>query len=126
MIQTVEDFDEATLFERLALDRVHPVPGDESTDEIDLRSPDQHGGVVMHVRLHCSVSADAVNSLATALTPLLFGAAWKTLDRPGRFFVHRLRGLPGLASHAHRPFLVLGGSPVRAACSCWRLIRKSL
>ena len=42
MIQTVEDFDEATLFERLALDRVHPVPGDESTDEIDLRSPDQH------------------------------------------------------------------------------------
>jgi len=37
MIQTVEDFDEATLFERLALDRVRPVLGDESTDEIDLR-----------------------------------------------------------------------------------------
>ncbi len=28
MIQTVEDFDEATLFGRLALDRVHPVLGD--------------------------------------------------------------------------------------------------
>ncbi|WP_153110570.1 hypothetical protein [Propionivibrio limicola] len=80
MILTVEEFDEATLFERLALDRVRPVLGDESTDEIDLRSPDQHGGVIMHVRLHCSVSGDAVNSLAVALTPLLFGAAWKTLD----------------------------------------------
>jgi len=68
------------LFERLALDRVRPVLGDESTDEIDLRSPDQNGGVVMHVRLHCSVSGDAVNSVATALTPLLFGAAWKILD----------------------------------------------
>ena len=80
MIQTVEDFDEATLFERLALDRVRPVLGDESTDEIDLRSPDQQGGVIMHVRLHCSVSGDALNSLAVALTPLLFGAAWKILD----------------------------------------------
>lgn len=38
MILTAEDFDEATLFERLALDRVRPVLGDESTDEIDLRS----------------------------------------------------------------------------------------
>jgi len=80
MIQTVEDFDEATLFERLALDRVRPVLGDESTDEIDLRSPDQNGGVVMRVRLYCSASGDAVNSVATALTPLLFGAAWKVLD----------------------------------------------
>lgn len=79
MIQTVEDFDEATLFERLALDRVHPVLGDESTDEIDLRSPDQRG-VIVNVRLHCSMSGDAVNSLAVALTPLLFGAAWKILD----------------------------------------------
>jgi len=34
LIQTVEDFDEATLFERLALDRVRPVLGDESTDEM--------------------------------------------------------------------------------------------
>ena len=33
MIKTVKDFDEATLFERLALDRVRPVLGDESTDE---------------------------------------------------------------------------------------------
>ena len=41
MIQTVDDFDEATLFERLTLDRVCPVVGDESIDEIDLRSPDQ-------------------------------------------------------------------------------------
>ena len=80
MIVTVEDFDEATLFERLALDRVRPVVGDESTDELDLRSPDQQGGAIVHVRLHCSVSADAVNSLAIALTPLLFGAAWKILD----------------------------------------------
>jgi hypothetical protein len=80
MIQTVEDFDEATLFERLALDRVRPVLGDESTDEIDLRSPNKQGGVIVHVRLHCSVSGDAVNSLAVALTPLLFGAAWKILD----------------------------------------------
>jgi hypothetical protein len=80
MIQTVEDFDEATLFERLALDRVRPVLGDESTDEIDLRSPDRQGGVIVHVRLHCSVSGDAVNSVAAALTPLLFGAAWKILD----------------------------------------------
>lgn len=80
MIQTVEDFEEATFFERLALDRARPVLGDESTDEIDLRSPDQNGGIVMHVRLHCSVSGDAVNSLAVALTPLLFGAAWKILD----------------------------------------------
>lgn len=30
------------------------------------------------MRLYCSISADAVNSLA--LTPLLFGAAWKILD----------------------------------------------
>lgn len=80
MIWTVEDFDEATLFERLTLDRVRPVVGDESTDEIDLRSPDQQGGVIVHMRLHCSISADAVNSLALALTPLLFGAAWKILD----------------------------------------------
>lgn len=80
MIQTVEDFDEATLFERLALDRVHPVLGDESTDEIDLRSNGQQGGVIVNVRLHCSMSGDAVNSLAVALTPLLFGAAWKILD----------------------------------------------
>ena len=79
MILTAEDFDEATLFERLALDRVRPVLGDESTDEIDLRSPDRQG-VIVHVRLHCSVSGDAVNSVATALTPLLFGAAWKILD----------------------------------------------
>ena len=80
MIQTVEDFEEATFFERLALDRARPVLGDESTDEIDLRSPDQNGGIVMHVRLHCSVSGDAVNSMAVALTPLLFGAARKILD----------------------------------------------
>jgi hypothetical protein len=80
MIWTVEDFDEATLFERLTLDRVHPVVGDESTDEIDLRSPDQQGGVIVHMRMHCSISADAVNSLALALNPLLFGAAWKILD----------------------------------------------
>lgn len=80
MIQTVEEFEEATLFERLALDRVRPVLGDESTDEIDLRSPDKQGGVIVHVRLHCSVSGDAVNSLAVALAPLLFGAAWKILD----------------------------------------------
>ena len=79
MIWSVEDFDEATLFERLTLDRVRPVVGDESTDEIDLRSPDQRG-VIVHMRLHCSISADAVNSLALALTPLLFGAAWKILD----------------------------------------------
>lgn len=80
MIQTVEDFDEATLFERLALDRVRPVLGDESTDEIDLRSVDRHGGVIVNVQLYCSMSGDAVNSVATALTPLLFGAAWKILD----------------------------------------------
>jgi hypothetical protein len=80
MIWSVDDFDEATLFERLTLDRVCPVVGDESTDEIDLRSPDQQGGVIVHMRLHCSISADAVNSLALALTPLLFGAAWKILD----------------------------------------------
>lgn len=80
MIWTLEDFDETTLFERLTLDRVRPVVGDESTDEIDLRSPTQQGGVIVHVRLHCSISADAVSSLAFALTPLLFGAAWKILD----------------------------------------------
>jgi len=80
MIQTVEEFAEATLFERLALDRVRPVLGDESTDEIDLRSPDAQGGVIVHARLHCSVSGDAVNSLTVALTPLSFGAAWKILD----------------------------------------------
>lgn len=80
MIQTVEEFDEATLFERLALDRVRPVLGDESTDEIDLRSVDRHGGVIVNVQLYCSMSGDAVNSVATALTPLLFGAAWKILD----------------------------------------------
>lgn len=80
MIETVEEFAEATLFERLTLDRVRPVLGDESTDEIDLRSPDAQGSVIVHVRLHCSVSGDAVNSLAVALTPLLFGAAWKILD----------------------------------------------
>lgn len=80
MIKTVADFDDATLFERLALDRVRPVVGDESINEIDLRSPDQAGGVIVHMRLHCSLSADAVNSLVLALTPLLFGAAWKILD----------------------------------------------
>lgn len=80
MIWTVEDFDEATLFERLTLDRVCPVVGDECTNEIDLRSPDQQGGVIGNVRLYSSISADAVNSLALALTPLLFGAAWKILD----------------------------------------------
>lgn len=80
MIQTVEEFAEATLFERLTLDRVRPVLGDESTDEIDLRSPDAQGGVIVRARLYCSMSADAVNSLAVALTPLLFGAAWKILD----------------------------------------------
>lgn len=80
MIKTVNDFYEATLFECLALDRAHPVLRDDSTDEIDLRSPHQHGGVVMHVQLRCSISGDAVNSLTVALTPLLFGAAWKILD----------------------------------------------
>lgn len=80
MIQTMEEFAGATLFERLTLDRVRPVLGDESTDEIDLRSPDAQGGVIVRVRLHCSVSGDAVNFLAVALTPLLFGAAWKILD----------------------------------------------
>lgn len=80
MIQTVEEFAETTLFERLTLDRMHPVLGDESTDEIDLRSPNAQGGVIVHLRLHCSVSGNAVNSLAIALTPLLFGAAWKILD----------------------------------------------
>lgn len=79
MIQTVKDFDEATLFERLTLDRVRPVVGDESIEEIDLRSLDQQG-VTIHMRVQCSISADAVNSLALALTPLLFGAAWKILD----------------------------------------------
>jgi hypothetical protein len=59
---------------------MRPVLGDESTDEIDLRSPNAQGGVIVHLRLHCSVSGNAVNSLAIALTPLLFGAAWKILD----------------------------------------------
>ena len=53
MILTVADFDEATLFERLALDRVRPVLGDESTDEIDLRSVDRHGGVIVNVQPPC-------------------------------------------------------------------------
>lgn len=80
MIASIHDFTEATLFERLALDRVHPVVGDECTTEIDLRAPDQQGGVIVHARLHCSTSADAVSAVVLSLYPLLFGAAWKILD----------------------------------------------
>lgn len=76
MIQTVEDFDEATLFERLALDRVRPVLGEESISELDLRLPPQHGRELSGIRLRNTSSANGDN----ALTPLLFGAAWKILD----------------------------------------------
>ena len=62
------------------LDRVWSALGDESTDEIDMRSPDTQGGVIVHARLRCSTSADAVNSVMLSLIPLLFGAAWKILD----------------------------------------------
>lgn len=80
MIQTVEEFAEATLFERLALDRVRPVLGDESIRDLDLRLPPQHGGELSGIWLRNTSSADGDNACATALTPLLFGAAWKILD----------------------------------------------
>ncbi len=80
MIQTVEEFAEATLFERLALDRVRPVLGDESISEIDLRSPEQQGIGPSGIWLRDTSSANGDNSLAVGLTPLLFGAAWKILD----------------------------------------------
>lgn len=80
MIQTVEEFAEATLFERLALDRVHPILGDESISELDLRSLETQSEPPCGIYLRGTSSANGDNTLAVAITPLLFGASWKILD----------------------------------------------
>lgn len=77
---TVDDFIEATEFERLALDRYLPLFGDEPGDTWDFREAIVGSGPV---NLRVEFIADVRRTdegLRAALLPLVFGAAWKVLD----------------------------------------------
>jgi hypothetical protein len=77
---TIDDFIEATEFERLALDRYLPLIGEEPGDTWDFRQAMAVSGPVclqVHFATEVSRRDDA---LQAALLPLVFGAAWKVID----------------------------------------------
>jgi len=78
MITSIQEFEEAVLFELLALETF--IGSGESTmsSTLDLTDPD---GIVRH---HCIVSLNdtqhAVDEFKNKILPLAFGAGWKVLD----------------------------------------------
>lgn len=81
-ISTIIEFEEATAFERLTLDRLIPLYLSNSfTNEIDLREAMAGtGSILVKAAAFVSTSDDAIKKLRLDLLPLLFGAAWKVLD----------------------------------------------
>lgn len=76
MITTQNDFDNETAWERTVLSLAVPMmPLTASVAGLDLRTNDSTIGPPPPI-----VNNDAVEELRTSLLPLLFGAAWKTLD----------------------------------------------
>jgi hypothetical protein len=77
VIQTVQDFVDASAFEQNALAIVYPLVNAQSDrGGLDLRSN------AIRVQVHSieDVAEEARNALIHELRPLLFGAAWKILD----------------------------------------------
>lgn len=77
MIQTIQDFIDASAFEQNVLAIVYPLVNAQSDRAgLDLRSN------LMRVQVNIaeSFSDEARNALIHELRPLLFGAAWKILD----------------------------------------------
>lgn len=81
MIETVEDFSEATEYERLVLNQLFPLlPDDAMGNTLDLREAMQGTGPAKHgMTAVIKMFADDRN-LQGVLAPLAFSAAWKVID----------------------------------------------
>lgn len=78
MIRTVADFEDASAFERYAIqEALGTSPSGPSSSAIDLTEP---GPKKIAVNLSENLSAGAVSTTVNKLKPLLFGAAYKVLD----------------------------------------------
>jgi hypothetical protein len=86
VITTIDEFRDAVAFETYVLDKMLPVLGGSENGSIDLRG----GGTVASVAITITenISAGAVERVKNELAPLLFGAAWKTLDLVLEFALH--------------------------------------
>lgn len=78
MITSIQEFEEAVLFELLALETFIGTGESTMSSTLDLTDPD---GTVRH---HCIVSVSnsqhAVDEFKNKILPLAFGAGWKVLD----------------------------------------------
>jgi hypothetical protein len=83
----LQEFDEATAFERYAIETSIPAHADSlNTASMDLRRPVGHIEVGAEIGVHVAIgvtenlSAGAVTSTIGRLRPLIFGAAFKVVD----------------------------------------------
>lgn len=76
MIVTVQDFIDATAFERSVLATVSSIVADQSADVLDLRQSPPAIQSSLQERIGDNARLELVNELR----PLLFGCAWKILD----------------------------------------------
>jgi hypothetical protein len=78
MITSIQEFEEAVLFELLALETFIGSGESTTSSTLDLTDPD---GIVRH---HCILSLNdtqhAVDEFKNKILPLAFGAGWKVLD----------------------------------------------
>lgn len=81
MIETIEDFSEATEYERLVLNQLFPLmPDDAMGNTLDLREAMEGIGPAKHgMTTVIKMFADDRN-LQGVLAPLAFSAAWKVVD----------------------------------------------
>lgn len=81
-MESLEELDEATAFERTALASAAELVPTMSTGArvIDLRGVPVTGQLNVMLLVSDNLGSDQADHLREALRPLLFGAAWKTLD----------------------------------------------
>jgi hypothetical protein len=78
MITSIQEFEEAVLFELLALETF--IGSGESTMSSTLNLTDPDGTVRHHCIVSVSNSQHAVDEFKNKILPLAFGAGWKVLD----------------------------------------------
>jgi len=94
-ITTPSEFDDATAFERFALELV-PLAPTTSTGEATLElRPD--GTRLFGLTLTATVGAEAVADVVHRMRPLLFGAAWKVIDLLYELALYQARIGPDLS-----------------------------
>ena len=77
MITSIQEFEEAVLFELLALETFIGSGESTTSSTLDLTDPD---GIVTHCIVSLSDSHHAVEEFKNKILPLAFGAGWKVLD----------------------------------------------